>query len=292
MRLSVKQWSLSLVTAGCALGAMPVPAMAATHTYTVRGNDTFWSISQRQHIPLSKLLAANPDKNPLNLYPGLKIRLPEATAAKGLRSRRAYTIQPGDTFWKISRRLGASLQSILALNPKVNPYHLQIGSQVWVPATPSAPISTQAAEVQVQPERHAARAFPGLQADTATRTASAAQTSAAAHSGTPVSYKKEITCTATAYTAAPEENGWGPVDYYGHPLKLGTIAVDPSVIPLGSTVYITGYSFDSLPAGGMIAHATDVGSSIRGNRIDIYVPTSSAHASDFGLQQVKVYILN
>ncbi|MCL6627622.1 MAG: hypothetical protein K6T68_13675 [Alicyclobacillus shizuokensis] len=192
----------------------------------------------------------------------------------------------------MSRRLGASLQSILALNPKVNPYKLQIGSQVWVPATHSTPAGTQAAEVQAQPERHAARAYPGSQADTTTHAASAAQTSAAAHSGAPASYQKEITCTATAYTAAAAENGWGPVDYYGHPLKLGTIAVDPSVIPLGSTVYVTGYSFDGLPAGGMIAHAADVGSSIHGNRIDIYVPTSSAHASDFGVQQVKVYVLN
>ncbi|WP_273366213.1 LysM peptidoglycan-binding domain-containing protein [Alicyclobacillus herbarius] len=289
MRFSMKKWSLSLAAAGSTMAMLSVPALASTRTYTIHNNDTFWSIAHKQHIPLSQLLAANSDVNPLNLYPGLKVQLPEKTRAG---QRQAYTITKGDTFWKLSRRLGVSLQSVLALNPGVDPYHLQPGMTVWLPKGPQAAVKTTDADIQVPSERHAARAYPKAQAGL-TQATTSVQTSqhTQAASNAPVSYTKEITCTASAYTAAADENGWGPVDYYGHPLKVGTIAVDPSVIPLGSTVYITGYSFDGLPAGGMIAHATDVGSAIDGNRIDIYVPTSQAKASQFGLQQVKVYIL-
>lgn len=105
-------------------------------------------------------------------------------------------------------------------------------------------------------------------------------------------YVKVIEAKATAYTAAASENGgYGPVDYMGNPLKLGTIAVDPNVIPLGSKVYIQGYSYDGLPVGGMYATATDTGSAIKGNKIDIFVPHSPAQAANFGIQQVKVFVL-
>jgi 3D (Asp-Asp-Asp) domain-containing protein len=111
-------------------------------------------------------------------------------------------------------------------------------------------------------------------------------------SGNKIKYSRLIPVKATAYTADAEENGmWGAFDYYGNPLKLGTIAVDPDVIPMGSTVYITGYSFDGLPIEGMIAKATDQGSSIQGKRVDIYVPASKTDATKFGMQDVKVYIM-
>lgn len=60
------------------------------------------------------------------------------------------------------------------------------------------------------------------------------------------------------------------------------IAVDPSVIPLGTRVYIEGY-------GEYVA--ADTGGSIHGNRIDIHFPSKSA-AYAFGRRTVKVTILN
>ncbi|MCZ8516160.1 stalk domain-containing protein [Paenibacillus filicis] len=105
-------------------------------------------------------------------------------------------------------------------------------------------------------------------------------------------YKQVLNAKATAYTAAPSENGgYGSLDYMGNQLKLGTIAVDPSVIPLGSKVYIEGYSYDGLPSGGMYATATDIGGAINGSHVDIFLPESPAKASNFGVQQVKVYVL-
>jgi 3D (Asp-Asp-Asp) domain-containing protein len=111
-------------------------------------------------------------------------------------------------------------------------------------------------------------------------------------SGKTIKYSRLIPVKATAYTASAEENGlWGAFDFFGNPLELGTIAVDPDVIPMGSIVYVTGYSFNGLPVNGMIAKATDQGSSIRGKRVDIFIPTSRADASNFGMQDVKIYII-
>ncbi|TDF87722.1 stalk domain-containing protein [Paenibacillus piri] len=101
-----------------------------------------------------------------------------------------------------------------------------------------------------------------------------------------------IEAKATAYTGSADENGgYASLDYFGNPLQVGTISVDPKVIPLGSKVYIEGYQFDGLPAGGMYATATDIGNAIKGNKIDIYIPGSKNQAMQFGVQQVKIYKL-
>lgn len=105
-------------------------------------------------------------------------------------------------------------------------------------------------------------------------------------------FEKVIEGKATAYTAAPEENGgFASVDYFGNSLQVGTIAVDPNVIPLGSKVYVEGYNYDGLPAGGMYATASDTGGAVKGNKIDIFVPDPKAKAQQFGIQQVKIYVL-
>lgn len=104
-------------------------------------------------------------------------------------------------------------------------------------------------------------------------------------------FQQVIHAKATAYTASPSENGGHSLDYMGNPLQLGTIAVDPAVIPLGSKLYIEGYTYDGLPAGGMYAIASDIGGAVNGNRIDIFVPQSQSEARKFGVQQVKITIL-
>lgn len=60
-----------------------------------------------------------------------------------------------------------------------------------------------------------------------------------------------------------------------------TIAVDPRVIPLGSTVYVEGYGY---------AVAEDTGGAIKGNIIDVFFP-SEAEAQSWGRRSVTVYII-
>lgn len=59
------------------------------------------------------------------------------------------------------------------------------------------------------------------------------------------------------------------------------MAVDPSVIPLGSLVYIAGIG---------LRKAEDTGGAIKGARIDIYME-DPAEALQFGVQPVRVFLL-
>ncbi len=86
---------------------------------------------------------------------------------------------------------------------------------------------------------------------------------------------------ATAYTPDPAENGGYSGTALGTPLRRGVVAVDPSVIPLGTRLYIEGYGY---------ARAEDTGGAIRGNKIDLLFMTRS-EAYSFGRRTVKVHIL-
>lgn len=95
---------------------------------------------------------------------------------------------------------------------------------------------------------------------------------------------KEFYASATAYTAYC--NGCSGVTATGINLKsnpnLKVIAVDPSVIPLGSKVWVEGYGY---------AVAGDTGGAIKGNKVDLHFPTKEA-AYKFGRRQVKVKVIN
>ena len=103
---------------------------------------------------------------------------------------------------------------------------------------------------------------------------------------------KVLNLTATAYAPSLQDNyPYGPVDYFGNPLVAGDVAVDPSVIPLNTWLWVTGYSTPFLPAGGFLAHAVDEGNAIKGMRIDLFINQSESNVSSFGIQPVKVYVL-
>lgn len=95
---------------------------------------------------------------------------------------------------------------------------------------------------------------------------------------------KEFYVTATAYTASC--NGCSGITATGLDLRANpnakVIAVDPSVIPLGTKVYVEGYGY---------AVAADTGGSVKGKRIDVFFPTSS-EAYRWGMKRVKIKILD
>lgn len=107
------------------------------------------------------------------------------------------------------------------------------------------------------------------------------------------SYKKMIVCTATAYDLSYESCGKNPGDpYYGitaSGMKAGpgVIAVDPSVIPLGTRLYVEAadgsWSYGYCVAG-------DTGSGIYGNRVDLFFNTRQ-EVRNFGRRTANVYIL-
>ncbi|WP_411681906.1 3D domain-containing protein [Clostridium thailandense] len=94
------------------------------------------------------------------------------------------------------------------------------------------------------------------------------------------SYSRVLSMEATAYSGdgvtasgtATKRNSGG----------YSTIAVDPRVIPLGSTVYVEDYGY---------AVAEDTGGAIKGNLIDVFFHSES-EAQGWGRRSVKVYIIN
>lgn len=104
-------------------------------------------------------------------------------------------------------------------------------------------------------------------------------------------YSKVLTAHASAYGPGNINWQWGGRTRTGTQVREGVIAVDPSVIPLGTKVFITGYSTPLLPAGGFIATAEDTGGAIKGSRIDIYINGTQTQLRQFGKQAVQVYLL-
>lgn len=94
--------------------------------------------------------------------------------------------------------------------------------------------------------------------------------------------KKVIVMQATAYDPSA-----GSKTAMGTRARVGAVAVDPRVIPLGSKLYIE--SMDGFPTYGF-ATAEDTGGAIKGNRIDLFYSTN-AQALRFGRRNVKVYVL-
>jgi len=107
-------------------------------------------------------------------------------------------------------------------------------------------------------------------------------------------YKKVLTMTATAYDLSYESTGKRPGDKYygitasGTKVRVGVVAVDPKVIPLGTKLYVQ--SLDGRSDYGFCI-AEDTGGAIKGNRIDLFF-NSGEEAKKFGVRKVKVYILD
>jgi uncharacterized protein YabE (DUF348 family) len=97
-------------------------------------------------------------------------------------------------------------------------------------------------------------------------------------------YMEVKTMNATAYSPGPESCGkYAAVGrtYTGKKAGFGIVAVDRRVIPLGTMLYIEGYGK---------AEAADIGSAIKGDRIDLCFETYR-EAIMFGRKKVKVYVL-
>nr|WP_162272129.1 3D domain-containing protein [Ndongobacter massiliensis] len=81
--------------------------------------------------------------------------------------------------------------------------------------------------------------------------------------------------TAYTHTGNPTATGAWPTAYY-------TVAVDPSVIPMGTRLYVEGYGY---------AVAQDTGGAIIGNRIDVFFD-SEGECINWGRRSVVVHVLD
>lgn len=101
-------------------------------------------------------------------------------------------------------------------------------------------------------------------------------------SGSTLDFSGAKAMTATAYTGG--HNGVGYITATGTTVAVGTVAVDKSVIPLGTRMFIV--TDDGIVYGMGVAADTGV----RGNKVDLYHDTY-AQCINFGRRSCTVYIL-
>ena len=99
-------------------------------------------------------------------------------------------------------------------------------------------------------------------------------------------YDRTMQAKATAYTHT--DAGCNKTTATGTTVHWGTVAVDPRKIPYGTKMFIV--SNDGKYVYGLSA-AEDCGGSIKGNRIDLYMPTTS-QCYAFGVRNCTIYFLS
>ena len=202
-----------------------------------------------------------------------------------------YTIKWGDTLSVISEATGASLDSLVQVNEIQNANLIYPGTVIRFSADQKEVTvnnGSQEHSYRVQENKEVKEVEKSeattsasnetAQATQATETTQAAQTTQAASSSQNGYY---LTVEATAYSY----NEAGLSNYTADGTNLvnepNVIAVDPSVIPLGSYVEIPGYG---------VFRAADTGGAIYGNRIDVHLVNLN-DVYNFGRRTITIRVL-
>ena len=106
-------------------------------------------------------------------------------------------------------------------------------------------------------------------------------------SGVTMTYSKVMTCNSTAYYSGGD-GGAAWTTAVGAKVSIGTIAVDPTVIPYYTKMFIQTSNGSRVYGMGT---ALDCGGAIKGNIVDLWFP-SYADCRSWGRRNVTVYILD
>ncbi|MFB1049737.1 LysM peptidoglycan-binding domain-containing protein [Paraliobacillus sp. JSM ZJ581] len=221
--------------------------------YQVKKGDTLWEIARENGIEVDDLKEAN------NLATNIILPRQLLQIDKDI----VYTVKAGDTLSQIAEKHHVSVEDLKHWNTLSSDLIL-VDQELVVKEARKATNDTQikATKATNQPKPSST---PSPTKETKTE------------------QQKTLTVTATAYTA--ECSGCSGITATGIDLKSDpnrkVIAVDPNVIPLGTRVYVEGYGE---------AVAGDTGGAIKGNKIDIHVPTKDK-AYQWGVRTVEVTIL-
>ncbi|MBC1292140.1 LysM peptidoglycan-binding domain-containing protein [Listeria booriae] len=270
------------IAAGLVLAGGVGSTQASAAEYTVKPGDSLWKISNENNVSINQIKVANKLTSNL-IFPNQKLEVgtaaPEATT-----TAKTYTIVSGDTLSKIALENSVTVAELKKWNELSsdliiagNTLKIIGDSQETVVPKQEMKESTSS-NSSVQEQQPTQKQQP-QQKSNSNQQSSQSQSSSKSSSK---SVAKEITVTATAYSKA--EPGMGHITASGIDLNDNprVIAVDPSVIPLGSKVYVEGYGE---------AIAADTGGAIKGNKIDVHMNTVQA-CYNWGVKTVKVQILN
>jgi 3D (Asp-Asp-Asp) domain-containing protein len=249
---------LKKIISGVAVTVLSVSISANVQaaTITVQKGDTLWNLSRVNNTTVENIITLNDLTTDL-IHPGDVLTIAQ---------HKNYTVKQGDTLWDIALEHQVTVSQIKEWNQLHSDLiHPGLNLLIYEDIKTT---KTAITEESVIPEAQ--------ESTESTSTASAPSTNKAA--------SKEFIMEATAYTASCE--GCSGITATGINLKENPnakiISVDPTIIPLGSKVYVEGYGE---------AIAGDTGGAIKGNKIDVFIP-SQQDAINFGVKQLKVTILN
>jgi len=272
------------------ISIVPVAMLSATlganaqaATITVQKGDTLWDLSREHHTSVENIKTLNHITTNL-IHPGDVLSIAQQ-----------YTVKQGDTLWDIARDHQVTVSQIKEWNQLhtdlIHPgliLSIIDGTKTSTAVTnkPIQPVAHESKETTTSVNNNATAMEnkPETNAPSTSNTASKENAPATTAPTTNNTASKEIIVEASAYTASCE--GCSGITATGIDLKANpnakVISVDPSIIPLGSKVYVEGYGE---------AIAGDTGGAIKGKRIDVFFP-SQQDAINFGVKQLKVTILN
>ncbi|WP_112182295.1 3D domain-containing protein [Paraliobacillus zengyii] len=243
---------------------------ASAEEYQVVKGDSLWEIAQEYESSVDELKEINELEEDM-LFPGQTLQIDKEIV---------YIVKKGDSLSEIADEHNVEVNELIEWNSLSSDLilidqELRIQSVKQVvnePQTASAETTETVEESEVEETPVAVEAEEVE--ETTTSEANASENPAG----------ETITVTATAYTA--ECTGCSGITATGINLNEDrnkkVIAVDPSVIPLGTRVYVEGYGE---------AIAGDTGGAIKGSKIDIHVPTKD-EAFQWGVRTVDVTILD
>lgn len=111
--------------------AIIIPGKEKAGTYIVQPGDTLYRISSIHGVTVEDILRANPLENPNHIDVGQAIIIP------GQEKTGTYTVQPGDTLFKISSSHGVSLQYLAEVNNIEDWDVLHVGQVLTIPRSQS-----------------------------------------------------------------------------------------------------------------------------------------------------------
>lgn len=95
-----------------AAGGQPAPGYSI---YTVQAGDTLWNIAKRNNTSIEALVQANKLNINTPLAIGQKLMIPVTTSTPPA-SPATYTVQSGDSLWKISQKFNTTVVNLAQLN--------------------------------------------------------------------------------------------------------------------------------------------------------------------------------